>query len=290
MRFMMGGYIQLAKPRIGVMIALTAVTGYLATVQQGQIDWGHLGLLVIAMMMGSASSSIFNHFYDRDIDRLMTRTSKRPFAQRSVTRPNLVLWIAAGLLVIGCSLATLVFNPVVAAHLFLGAFFYGVVYTIWLKRRNWLNIVIGGLAGSFAVLAGAAAVNPDQWLLPTLLAVVLFFWTPSHFWALAIRLKDQYAAAGVPMLPVVVGNKTTARYILINTILLVGSSLLPWFLGELGNIYGIGAACLGAYFLKCNLDLLKSSDEVTAMTNFFASMKYLGGLFVVVIMDVHLPF
>lgn len=285
----MGGYIQLAKPRIGVMIALTAVTGYLATVQQGQIDWGHLGLLMIAMMMGSASSSIFNHFYDRDIDRLMTRTSKRPFAQRSVTRPNLVLWIAAGLLVIGCSLATLVFNPVVAAHLFLGAFFYGVVYTIWLKRRNWLNIVIGGLAGSFAVLAGAAAVNPDQWLLPMLLALVLFFWTPSHFWALAIRLKDQYAAAGVPMLPVVVGNAATARYILINTILLVGSSLLPWFMGELGNIYGVGAAFLGAYLLKCNWDLIKSSDEVTAMSNFFASMKYLGGLFVFVIMDVHLP-
>ncbi len=285
----MGGYIQLAKPRIGMMIALTAVTGYLATAQQGQVDWGHLLLLVLAMMMGSASSSIFNHFYDRDIDRLMTRTQSRPFAQRKVGRPQLVLWIAAALLLIGCSIATYVFNPVVAAHLFLGAFFYGVVYTIWLKRRNWMNIVIGGLAGSFAVLAGAAAVNPDQWLLPTLLALVLFFWTPSHFWALAMRLKDQYAAAGVPMLPVVVGNATTSRYILINSILLVASSLSPWFLGELGNIYGTGAALLGAYLLKCNLDLLKTPDEKTAMTNFFASMKYLGGLFVVIIMDVHLP-
>ncbi|WP_135078245.1 heme o synthase [Terasakiella sp. SH-1] len=285
----MGGYIQLAKPRIGVMIALTAVTGYLATAQQGQVDWGHLLLLTIAMMMGSAASSIFNHFYDRDIDRLMTRTASRPFAQRQVNRPQLVLWIAAGLLFLGCGIATYVFNPVVATHLFLGAFVYGVVYTIWLKRRNWLNIVIGGLAGSFAVLAGAAAVNPDQWLLPMLLAVVLFFWTPSHFWALAIRLKDQYAAAGVPMLPVVVGNVVTSRYILINSILLVGSSLLPWLLGELGNIYGIGAFALGLYLLKCNWDLIKSSDEKTAMTNFFASMKYLGGLFVVVIMDVHLP-
>lgn len=285
----MGGYIQLAKPRIGVMIALTAVTGYLAIVPQGQVDWGHLGLLVIAMMMGSASSSIFNHFYDRDIDRLMPRTSTRPFASKTVGSPKLVLGIAAALLVVGCGIATYVFNPAVAAHLFLGAFIYGVVYTIWLKRRNWMNIVFGGLAGSFAVLAGAAAVNPDQWLLPMLLAVVLFFWTPSHFWALAIRLKDQYAAAGVPMLPVVVGNVLTARYIMINSILLVGSSLLPWFLGELGNIYGIGAVLLGAYLLKCNLDLLRSSDEKTAMTNFFASMKYLGGLFVAVIMDVHLP-
>ncbi|SCA54870.1 Protoheme IX farnesyltransferase 1 [Candidatus Terasakiella magnetica] len=285
----MGGYIQLAKPRIGVMIALTAVTGYLATAQQGEVDLTHLLLLALAMMMGSASSSIFNHFYDRDIDRLMTRTSSRPFAKRQVGSPQLVLWVAASLLIVGCGIATYVFNPIVATHLFLGAFFYGVVYTIWLKRRNWLNIVIGGLAGSFAVLAGAAAVNPDQWLLPMLLAIVLFFWTPSHFWALAMRLKDQYAAAGVPMLPVVVGNVVTARYILINSILLVGSSLLPWFLGELGNIYGVGAVVLGAYLLKCNIDLIKSSDEQTAMTNFFASMKYLGGLFVVVIMDVHLP-
>lgn len=285
----MGGYIQLAKPRIGVMIALTAVTGYLSIVPQGQINWAHLALLVLAMLMGSASSSIFNHFYDRDIDRLMPRTSTRPFAMKSVANPKLVLWIAASLLVVGCGLATYVFNPAVATHLFLGAFVYGVVYTIWLKRRNWMNIVFGGLAGSFAVLAGAAAVNPDQWLLPMLLAVVLFFWTPSHFWALAIRLKDQYAAAGVPMLPVVVGNVATARYIMINSLLLVGSSLLPWFLGELGNIYGVGAVLLGAYLLKCNVALLRSSDEETAMTNFFASMKYLAGLFVAVIMDVHLP-
>ncbi|WP_419796617.1 MAG: heme o synthase [Terasakiella sp.] len=285
----MGGYFQLAKPRIGVMIALTAVTGYLAIVPPGEVNLSHLLVLSLAMMMGSASSSIFNHFYDRDIDRLMKRTCQRPFAVRSVASPQFVLWIAASLLVFGCAMATYVFNPTVAAHLFLGAFFYGVVYTIWLKRRNWLNIVIGGLAGSFAVLAGAAAVNPDQWFLPMLLAIVLFFWTPSHFWALAMRLKDQYAAAGVPMLPVVVGNVRTSRYILINSLLLVLSSLLPWFLGELGNIYGIGALALGVYLLRCNWALIKEPDEKTAMTNFFASMKYLGGLFLVVIMDVHLP-
>lgn len=285
----MGGYFQLAKPRIGLMIALTAVTGYLAIVPPGEVNLSHLLVLSLAMMMGSASSSIFNHFYDRDIDRLMKRTCQRPFAVRSVASPQFVLWIAASLLVFGCAMATYVFNPIVAAHLFLGAFFYGVVYTIWLKRRNWLNIVIGGLAGSFAVLAGAAAVNPDQWFLPMLLAIVLFFWTPSHFWALAMRLKDQYAAAGVPMLPVVVGNVRTSRYILINSLLLVLSSLLPWFLGELGNIYGIGALALGVYLLRCNWALIKEPDEKTAMTNFFASMKYLGGLFLVVIMDVHLP-
>jgi len=286
----MGGYLQLAKPRIGMMIALTAVTGYLATASPGEVDIFHLLVLSLAMMMGSASSSIFNHFYDRDIDRLMTRTSKRPFAMRTVGSPKLVLWLAAGLLVFGCAIATYVFNPIVAAHLFLGAFFYGVVYTVWLKRRNWLNIIIGGLAGSFAVLAGAAAVNPDQWFLPMLLAVVLFFWTPTHFWALAIRLKEQYAAAGVPMLPVVVGSAKTARYILINSICLVLSSLLPWFFGELGHVYGVGALLVGLYMLRWNWMLVTQPDEACAMKNFFASMKYLGGLFAVVIIDVHLPF
>lgn len=285
----MGGYIQLAKPRIGIMIALTAVTGYLATVQQGQIDWSHIALLALAMMMGSAASSIFNHFYDRDIDRLMTRTSTRPFAAGAVNAPGLVLAIAVGLLVLGCVLATLVFNPAVATHLFLGAFIYAVVYTIWLKRRNWLNIVIGGLAGSFAILAGAAAVNPEQWFLPMLLAIFLFFWTPSHFWALAIRLKDQYAAAGVPMLPVVLGNEKTAKYIFINSLFLVASSLAPWFLGELGHIYGGGALILGVYLLNKNIQLLKDVSDKNAMSNFFASMKYLGGVFLCVILDVHLP-
>ena len=286
----MGNYMQLAKPRIGVMIAMTAVVGYLATVEQGQIQFSELAVLVLAMMLGSASSSIFNHFYDRDIDRLMPRTAKRPFAQREIHNHNKVLLIAAACLAAGCGIAIWVFNPVVATHLFLGAFFYGIVYTVWLKRRNLWNIVIGGMAGSFAMLAGAAAVNPDQWFLPMLLAIVLFFWTPSHFWALAIKLKDQYAKAGVPMLPVVVGNKRTANWIFVNSILLVASSLLPWIFQELGAIYGAGAVLTGAYLLYWNVRLLQHPEPDVAMKNFFASMKYLMALFVAVIMDVHLPF
>ena len=286
----MGNYLQLAKLRIGVMIAMTAVVGYLATVEKGKIEFSELMVLILAMMLGSASSSIFNHFYDRDIDRLMPRTAKRPFAQRSIRNHNLVLLIAASCLAAGCGIAIWMFNPVVATHLFLGAFFYGVVYTVWLKRRNLWNIVIGGMAGSFAVLAGAAAVNPDQWFLPMLLAIVLFFWTPSHFWALAIKLKDQYAKAGVPMLPVVVGNKRTANWIFVNSVLLVASAMLPWAFGELGNIYGAGAVLTGIYLLYWNIRLLRRPEEDVAMKNFFASMKYLMGLFMAVIMDVHLPF
>ena len=136
---MMGNYMQLAKPRIGVMIAMTAVVGYLATVERGQIEFAELAVLVLAMMLGSASSSIFNHFYDRDIDRLMPRTAKRPFAQREIQNHNKVLWVAAGCLFAGCGIAIWVFNPVVATHLFLGAFFYGIVYTVWAQTPESLE-------------------------------------------------------------------------------------------------------------------------------------------------------
>lgn len=286
---MMGGYLQLAKPRIGFMIALTAVTGYLATAPQGEVNWLHLPILIVVMMMGAASSSIFNHFYDRDIDKLMVRTSKRPFATGQITNALPFLMASIGLLIVGCGLAAWFFNPVVSVHLFLGTFFYGIVYTVWLKRRNWMNIVIGGLAGSFAVLAGAAAVNPDKWMLPLFLAIVLFFWTPSHFWALAIKLKDQYSAAKVPMLPVVLGNEKTAKCILANSVLLVGSSLMPVFFGLLGWVYFVIAAGLGGYLLYMNCKLCRETSEKNAMTNFFASMNYLGGIFVAVILDVHIP-
>ena len=280
------GYVELLKLRIGMMIALTAVMGYLAVAEK--ISAIHLAALVVAMLLGSASSSVFNHFYDRDIDRLMTRTQNRPLASGAMLQPANALWLAGLLLVLGMGVALYFFNIVVAIHLFLGAFFYAIIYTVWLKRRTWLNIVIGGAAGSFAVLAGAAAFDPTIWLLPTLLAITLFLWTPSHFWALAIMLKDDYSKAGVPMLPVLVGDYRTAQAILINSILLVISSLLPVALGQLGWIYGGGAALVGAWFLWLNWKLVRNPSKELARRNFFASMSYLGGLFVAVIADVHL--
>ena len=278
-------YVELMKLRIGLMVALMAVMGYVAVAPK--VNAGALGLLALAMLLGSASSSVFNHFYDRDIDRLMARTSRRPLATGANTHPARVLWFAGFLLVAGCGLAMLYFNFVVALHLFLGAFFYAIVYTVWLKRRTWINIVIGGAAGSFAVLAGGAAVNPAQWLLPFLLSVTLFLWTPSHFWALAILLKDDYQKANVPMLPVVKGVPATARYIFINTVLLVASTFLPLAFGELGLVYGVGAAALGAWFTWDCWRLLKNPERLVARRVFFDSMIYLVGLFVAVLVDVN---
>jgi protoheme IX farnesyltransferase len=175
-------------------------------------------------------------------------------------------------------------NPTAALYVFLGAFFYGVVYTVWLKRRTWLNIVVGGLAGSFAVLAGAAAVSPQFDPIVLSLALVLFLWTPPHFWSLAVACRDDYAAAGVPMLPVVIGPHAAARVILFNTVLLVAASLLPALYGA-GAVYLAGAVIGGVYFIVKSVALVRTPDRAAAMSNFHASLLQLSLLLVAAIVD-----
>lgn len=277
-------YVELLKLRIGGMIALTAVVSYLSVAERVTVS--HLFWLSLVMLLGASSSAVFNHWYDRDIDRIMGRTANRPLARQALGNPNRVLWLAAGLLASGVGAAIWLFNPIVAVHLFLGAFFYGVVYTVWLKRRTWMNIVLGGLAGSFAILAGAASVQPTLCLLPVLLALVLFFWTPSHFWSLAIHLKEDYQKAGVPMLPVVVGERKAAYYILANSLLLVMASFLPWLFGQLGLVYLAGAVVAGLLFLSENWRLVCFPTREMGRRNFMGSMRYLGIVFAAIVADV----
>ena len=279
------GYLTLMKLRIGFLIAVTAMAGYAAVAHD--VDPRKLALLFIAMLLGSSGSAVFNQFYDRDIDRLMPRTATRPLAAGTMGDPYHVLWFAGGLLLAGCAIAVLAFNWLVATHLFLGAFVYGIVYTVWLKRRHWTNIIIGGAAGSFAVLGGGAAVDPHIWLLPMLMAITLFLWTPSHFWALAILIKDDYAAAGVPMLPVVAGNKACAWWILGNTALLVISALLPVMFNQLGLLYGVISLAFGLRFLWLNWRLVQDPSRANARQNFLFSMQYLAGVFLAIVLDRH---
>lgn len=274
----------LMKLRIAVMIALTAVTGYAAAAEE--VRAVPAMLLAAAMVLGSGASAVFNHVWDRDVDRLMRRTRNRPLAT-GAAGVNEALALAAALMAAGLGLAVWALNWVVALHLFLGAFVYAVVYTVWLKRRTALNIVFGGAAGSFAVLAGAAVVQPVQWMLPLLLAVTLFLWTPSHFWSLAILLEDDYRAAGIPMLPVVSGPQRTAWWVLGNSVALVGSSLLPWLLGLLGTVYAVGAGLVGALLLGMNLWLAAAPTRRRAGWNFAASIPYLLGLFAAIVADRH---
>ena len=280
-------YLPLLKLRIGAFITLSGLVAALATAQ-GAVPADRMLWLAAALMLASASAALFNQYADRDLDRLMARTRHRPLPAGRV-RPGQVLAVGGFLALAALGVALLAFNALVALHLLLGAFVYAVVYTVWLKRRSWLNIVIGGLAGSFAVLAGGASVRPELCLPPLLLALVMFFWTPSHFWSLAMAHRADYARAGIPMLPVVVGPARTAWSILVNTGLLLASSLLPYGAGILGRTYLAGALLAGAYFLLQNLRLVRDPSRKLAWVNFKASMVYLALLFAAVVLDVFWP-
>ena len=205
----------------------------------------------------------------------MPRTAGRPFADGTFQADWRWLIVIAGILLAAVGAAGLVLNGFVALHVFLGAFVYGVVYTLWLKQRTAWNIVVGGLAGSFAVLAGASAADPAIGSAGLLLALVLFLWTPPHFWSLAMALRDQYEAAGVPMLPVVIGNAATARIIFAHTVALVTVSIAVAFYGQ-GLIY-LGAAVLGGgFFIWRSVQLVARPGPQRAMSNFFASLTQLG--------------
>ena len=271
------------KVRIGMAIMLTALAGVAVTPGPGPAAW-QLAILALAVLLSSASAGAFNMYIERGLDARMQRTRNRPFVTGRFNANR--YWLAGIVLLLAFSVTavTLATNALAALFVFLGAFFYGVVYTVWLKRRTWMNIVIGGLAGSFAVLAGAAAVDPGLAPAPVILAVVLFLWTPPHFWSLAFKYRDDYAAAGVPMLPVVVSEATAARIILVHTVLLVGLSLLPVLVG-LGWIYLLGAATGGGWFLWTSIQLVRKPGAAAAMTNFHASLLQLSLLLAAAMLD-----
>ncbi len=198
----------LFKLRIGVVIAITAWAGLAVTPGPKPAWWQSL-VLILAVLVSSAAAGAFNQYYEYDVDRAMARTANRPFASGRLTRHWSWVGVIIALTLASVAAATLATNWMAALYTFLGSFVYAVVYTVWLKRRTWLNIVIGGLAGSFAVLAGAAAVTPALSSEAILLAVVLFLWTPPHFWSLAIAFRDDYVRANVPMLPVARGSHRT---------------------------------------------------------------------------------
>jgi len=276
-------YINVFKLRIGFVIALAALGGMAITPGETLPIWKVM-VLFLTVMMGSAAAGAFNQYSECDIDAKMQRTKNRPFVSGFFQHSRKWL-VSIGLILLAAVIsAAFALNAMAALNIFLGAFTYAIVYTVWLKRRTWLNIVFGGLAGSFAVLAGAAAVDPSFGPLPGLLALVLFLWTPPHFWSLAIAYRDQYAAAGVPMLPVVKGDKKAARIILGHTILLVLVSLMPVYYG-LGWFYLIGALSGGAYFLIKSVRLVLNPTRQTAMENFFASMVQLSFLLLALMLE-----
>lgn len=263
----------LFKLRIGFVIMITAVAGFAVTPDAGP-GGVRLAVLALAVLIASASAGAFNQYVEYDTDRLMLRTRGRAFATGELRHTPAWLALIGILLAGSVAAAWYATNALAALYVFLGAFFYAVVYTVWLKRRTWLNIVVGGLAGSFSVLAGAAAANPQLGAVPLLLAFVLFLWTPPHFWSLAIGNSADYTTAGVPMLPVVVGNARAAQIVFAGTVALVGVSLLPVFFGA-GPVYLAGAVTGGAYFIRKAWDLARAPSRKTAMHSFHASLAQL---------------
>ena len=274
----------LLKLRIGLFMVLTALVAMAATPGPAPTFFQVL-VLTFAILVSAGSAGAFNQYYEVDLDRAMPRTRNRPFVTGRLPHRPAWLPLLLILLVVGVASAALALNAVSALHIFLGAFFYAIVYTVWLKRRTWWNIVIGGASGSFAVLAGAAAVDPVPGPVPLLLALALFLWTPSHFWSLAIARIDDYRDAAVPMLPVIVGRSRAARIVLVNTLLLVTVSLLPAAFG-LGWIYFAFAALGGGWFLVKNIAMVRDPSPRVAMKSFLASLVQLLAMLAGAVLDV----
>ncbi|HMA90956.1 MAG TPA: heme o synthase [Burkholderiales bacterium] len=278
-----GALLNLFKLRIGVAIALAALAGFAAARGSAPEDW-RIATLILAVLAASSAAGAFNQYVEHETDARMVRTRRRPFVTGALAHRPAWLWLIGALTAGAVLAAWLATNFMAALYVFLGAFFYGVVYTVWLKRRTWWNIVIGGLAGSFAVLAGAAAVAPQPGPAAIALAVVLFLWTPPHFWSLAIACREDYVAAGVPMLPVVVGEARAARAVLAAAWLLVAASLAPAALG-LHWIYAAAALAGGGWFLaKCHA-LAAHPGRATARASFHASLVQLTAVLLGVMLD-----
>jgi len=277
-------FFDLFKLRIGLVIGFTAVTGLAVTPGRSLTAW-QVFALGLAVTLASAAAGAFNQLAERDLDARMRRTRKRAFVTGQLRAGPAWHAAIAATCAAGVALAAVTLNVTAALYTFLGAFTYAIVYTVWLKRRTWWNIVIGGLAGSFAVLAGAAAVSPQLLEpLPLAFALILFLWTPPHFWSLAIAYHEDYAAAKVPMLPVVVGDARAARAILIGSALLVAASLIPAFLG-MGLAYLTTAIAAGVYQMVRSVQLARSPGPRTAIANFHASLAYLALLLAAAIVD-----
>jgi len=261
------------KPRIAIAIMLSAIGG-MAVVDGPSPGLLQLGLLAIAVFLAAGSAGAFNQWVEHDLDARMKRTANRPFVTGQFKAGGTWLAVIVGLLIAAVLLAGLATNWWAAFYTFLGAFTYGVVYTMWLKRRSWINIVIGGLAGSFAVLAGAAAIDPTIGTEALLLTLVLFLWTPPHFWSLAMVSSDDYERAGVPMLPVVAGKQLCAWVVLGHTLALSLIALVPAWYG-MGALYFAGALIGGAVFTWTSAALVYRPDRIRALKNFFASLLQL---------------
>tara|TARA_R110001583_G_scaffold77537_6_gene211020 strand:+ start:273 stop:1193 length:921 start_codon:yes stop_codon:yes gene_type:complete len=276
-------YLELTKPNVVALMILTSAIGMLLATSGlpslSVLIWGNLG---IAFLAGAAA--VVNHVVDQKIDTVMARTRKRPVATGKISPVEAIVF-AALLASVGMVVLMWQVNHLTAWLTLASLVGYAGVYTLFLKRATPQNITIGGLAGAMPPLLGWTAVTGQVEGHALLLVLIIFAWTPPHFWALAIHRKEEYAKAGIPMLPVTHGNKYTELHILLYTLMLLAVSLLPFVTGMSGWIYLAGALALGLRFLHYAIRLLKGDDRRVALNTFKYSITYLMALFVVLLVD-----
>jgi protoheme IX farnesyltransferase len=283
-RWNVSDFVALAKPRVMMLAVFTALVGLSSA--PSRLDPLTTFAAVLAIAAGAGAAGALNMWYDADIDAVMTRTAMRPIPRGKISRfKALVFGLVLGWFAV--SVLALATNLTAAALLACTILFYIVVYTAWLKRATRQNIVIGGAAGALPPLIGWAAATGEIGLEPLALFLIIFLWTPPHFWALALNRADDYARAGIPMLPVVAGKAATTWQILIYSGLMIPASGLPWLLGFAGTIYGVIAGISGAIFLVLALQLNRSlgADRRAAQRLFLFSVAYLFLLFAALLID-----
>jgi protoheme IX farnesyltransferase len=280
-------FVALTKPRVMSLVVFTGLCGLLAAPGSIHPILGFTAILCIAIGAGAAAA--LNMWYEADLDAKMKRTASRPLPAGRMDRQS-ALHFGVGLSFFSVILMGLATNWLAAGVLAVSILFYVLVYTVWLKRRTPQNIVIGGAAGAFPPVIGWAAVTGDVTLLPVLLFTLIFLWTPPHFWALSLFVRSDYAAAGVPMLPVVSGPKVTRQQIALYTIPMAACAVAPWPLGLAGAVYGVAAAVLSFVFFLLSLRVLfNRATEPAGMKPekqlFAYSILYLFALFGALVLD-----
>ena len=277
----------LTKPRVMSLVVFTGLCGLLAAPVMPPLALGFTAILCIALGAGAAGA--LNQWYEADLDAKMRRTATRPLPAGRMDR-QAALHFGVGLSVFSVILMDLAANHLAAVLLAASILFYVMIYTVWLKRRTPQNIVIGGAAGAFPPLIGWVAATGDISLLPVLLFVIIFLWTPPHFWALSLFVRSDYAAAGVPMMPVTDGIASTRRQIFIYSLPMAAVAVAPWPLGLAGAIYGVAAVALNLFFLVLSFAVMRNrATEPAAMGPekrlFGFSVFYLFALFAALVAD-----
>jgi len=276
-------FLELTKPRVVALMLITAVIGMCMAVP-GFVPWQPLVLGNIGIAFCAGAAAAINHVVDERIDQKMSRTTNRPVAQGRVSQSEAIVF-ATLLAILGTALLATTVNVLTAVLTVASLVGYAFIYTMFLKRATPQNIVIGGLAGAAPPLLGWTAVTGEIHAHGLLLVLIIFAWTPPHFWALAIHRKEEYAAVGIPMLPVTHGNRFTALHILLYTILMFLITLLPYITLLSGWIYAVAATLLGLRFLYWSIEILREKNPDAPMATFKYSITYLMVLFIAMLAD-----